>query len=138
MRFTIILLNCLMIAGTTCSIQKFFDKKYVTSKSLVTYAETKKLYSKSAEQMNKITCSSLCLRDSGEECHAFRVNEDNECELIKNPEKLQEVSANCTNDKTPFIWTSKYPRPACKYYLPYHLMAFSMFTFETTQILKNL
>ena len=127
----------LMIACTTCSIQKFFDKKYVTSKSLVTYAETKKLYSKSAEQMNKITCSSLCLRDSGEECHAFRVNEDNECELIKNPEKLQEVSANCTNDKTPFIWTSKYPRPACKYYLPLK-MTFSMFTFETTQILKNL
>ena len=109
----IILLNVYLIISS-CSIQKFFDKKYVTSKSLASI-ETKTLYSKSAEQMNKITCSSLCLKDSREECHAFRVNDDNECILIKNPELLQEVSGHCIDDQTPFIWTSKYPRP-CKYY----------------------
>ena len=115
MRSAIILLNVyLNIASTSSSIQKFFDKKYVTSKSLASSTETKTLYSKSAEQMNKITCSSLCLRDSGEGCHAFRVNDDNECKLIKYPELLQEVSAHCIDDKTPFIWTSKYPE--CKSY----------------------
>ena len=108
----IILLNVYLIISS-CSIQKFFDKKYVTSKSLASI-ETKTLFSKSAEQMNKITCSSLCLKDSREECHAFRVNDDNECKLIKNPESLQEVSGQCIDDQTPFIWTSKYPKP-CKY-----------------------
>ena len=115
MRWSIILLQIFFIVHHSFSIQKFFDKKYVTSNSFSASADVKKIDSMTtSEPMNKITCSSLCLRDSREECHAFRVNDNNECELIKNPEKLTE---NCVDETSPVvIWTSKdVLPPSCKY-----------------------
>ena len=111
----IILLQIFSSIHHAFSIQKFFDKKYVTSNSFGNSADIKKVASETSEPMNKITCSSLCLRDSRENCHAFRVNDNNECELIKNPEKLQEVSANCADKTSPVVWTSKDLLPDCKY-----------------------
>lgn len=115
MRWPIIFLHIFFIVHHSFSIQKFFDKKYVTSNSFANSADIKKVASETSEPMNKITCSSLCLRDSRENCHAFRVNDNNECELIKNPEKLQEVSANCADKTSPVVWTSKDLLPDCKY-----------------------
>ena len=115
MRWPIILLQIFFIFHHSFSIQKFFDKKYVTSNSFAATANVKKIDSMTtSEPMNKITCSSLCLRDSREECHAFRVNDNNECELIKNPEELTE---NCVDETSPVvIWTSKDVLPlSCKY-----------------------
>ena len=82
-----------LIAYSSCSVQKTFDKKYVTTES-IKLAKVKTLHT-SSNQMNKITCSSLCLRDSRENCNAFRVNSKNECELIENPEQLQEQNPSC-------------------------------------------
>ena len=111
----IILLQIFSSIHHAFSIQKFFDKKYVTSNSFAS-ADVKKIDSMTtSEPMNKITCSSLCLRDSREECHAFRVNDKNECELIKNPEKLTEKAENCIDETSPAIWTSKDLLPSCKY-----------------------
>ena len=115
MRWPLILLQIFLIVHHSFSIQKFFDKKYVTSNSFAS-ADVKKLTQSTSEPMNKITCSSLCLRDSREECHAFRVNDNNECELIKNPEKLTEKAENCVDETSPVIWTSKDLLPACKYW----------------------
>ena len=116
MRWPIILLQIFFIFHHSFSIQKFFDKKYVTSNSFAATANVKKIDSMTtSEPMNKITCSSLCLRDSREECHAFRVNDNNECELIKNPEKLTEKAENCIDETSPAIWTSKDLLPSCKY-----------------------
>ena len=117
MRWPIIFLQLFFIVHHSFSIQKFFDKKYVTSNSFAASANVKKIDSMTtSEPMNKITCSSLCLRDSREECHAFRVNDNNECELIKNPEKLTEKAENCVDETSPVIWTSKDLLPACKYW----------------------
>ena len=77
-----------LIASSFCSVQKLFDEKFVTKKSF-DLAKIKILHD-STQQMNKVTCSSLCLRDSRENCNAFRVNSKNECEVIENPEELQE------------------------------------------------
>ena len=82
-----------LIAYSFCSIQKLFDKKFVTNKSF-DLAKIKILHD-STQPMNKVTCSSLCLRDSRENCNAFRVNSKNECELIENPEQLQEQNPSC-------------------------------------------
>ena len=65
----------------------------------------------SSNQVNKITCSSLCLRDSGEDCNAFRVNSKNECELIENPEQLQEQNPGCLDGTESSIWTVKDLKP---------------------------
>ena len=86
-----------------------FEKKYVTSKSFNSKARIKKLSGKSSIPMSKQTCSSLCLSKKGEECEAFRVNDDNECELINRPHKLKEVNHMCKDGANPGIpvWTSK-------------------------------
>ena len=98
-----------LIAYSSCSVQKTFDKKYVTKKS-IKLAKVKTLHA-SSNQMNKITCSSLCLRDSRENCNAFRVNSKNECELIENPEQLQAPNPDCMDGTEPFLWTVKDLKP---------------------------
>ena len=98
-----------LVAYSFCSIQKLFDKKFVTDKSF-DLAKIKILHD-STQPMNKVTCSSLCLRDSRENCNAFRVNSENECELIENPEELQEANPDCLDKTQQSIWTSKDLKP---------------------------
>ena len=98
-----------LIAYSSCSVQKNFDKKYVTKESMQ-LAKVRTLQA-SSNQVNKITCSSLCLRDSGEDCNAFRVNSKNECELIENPEQLQEHNSGCLDGTESSIWTVKDLKP---------------------------
>ena len=105
----ILLLIYFYLIAYSCSLQKTFDKKFVTQNSFE-LAEVKQLHY-SSEQMNKITCSSLCLRDSKENCNAFRINAKNECELIKNPEDLQEQHPQCLENDKLFIWTAKDLKP---------------------------
>ena len=99
----LVLIFTYLIAYSFCSIQKMFDKKFVTKKSF-DLAKVKTLFD-STQEINKITCSSLCLRRARENCNAFRVNSKNECELIKNPEKLQEANPDCLDGTQPSIWT---------------------------------
>ena len=90
-------------------VSKQFEKKSIKTSSFEN-AETKTLH-KSSQCMDKITCSSLCLKYS-EDCDAFHINENNECIMVKNPEELQELSAPWTG---PVIWTAKSPKPATKH-----------------------
>ena len=98
-----------LIAFSFCSVQKLFDKKFVTKKSF-DLAKIKILHD-STQQINKVTCSSLCLRDSRENCNAFRVNSKNECEVIENPEELQEANPDCLDGTQLSIWTAKNLKP---------------------------
>ena len=98
-----------LISYSFCSIQKLFDKKFVTDKSF-DLAKIKILHD-STQPMNKVTCSSLCLRDSRENCNAFRVNSENKCELIENPEELQEANPDCLDGTQLSIWTAKDLKP---------------------------
>ena len=83
------------------------------------YVAKVKTLQRGSEQMNKITCSSLCLRVSRKDCNAFRVNDKNECELIENPEELQEYNPDCNEGIGPsIIWTVSHLKPAvCNEYV---------------------
>ena len=51
-------------------------------------------------------CSSLCLKDDGEECDAFKIDEDQGCMKIENPQILKEIGKNYITDSTPTIWSA--------------------------------
>ena len=108
-KMKVFLICTYLIAFSFCSIQKLFDKKFVTKKSF-DLAKIKILHD-STQQINKVTCSSLCLRDSRENCNAFRVNSKNECEVIENPEELQEANPDCLDETQLSIWTAKNLKP---------------------------
>ena len=90
---------------------KLFEKKYIKADSLDS-ADKEVLHGSSA-MMDKITCSSLCLKKS-DDCFAFYIDKNQQCMWIKEPNNLNEVCCNCKYETTPYIWTSKNPKPACK------------------------
>ena len=102
--FTVFLTLILVSSGLK---SKHFEKKFIQTISFEE-AETK-ILQKSGGQMDKITCSTLCLRNNPDECYAFHTNED-QCVMIQNPEELQEARADCLDTSTPMIWTAKSPQ----------------------------
>ena len=68
----------------------------------------------SSEAVDKLTCSSSCLKDDGEDCDAFKVDQDG-CWKIGNPQNLKEMGQNCITASTPTIWSASQINPSCKF-----------------------
>ena len=86
-----------------CLVQKQFEKKFINPETITSDLQQKKLSSK---PIDKLTCSSLCLKDDGEECDAFKIDEDQGCMKIENPQILKEIGKNYITDSTPTIWSA--------------------------------
>ena len=103
-----LLLCMIWISSVSGFKSKNFEKRYIDSSSYED-ANTKVIH-KSSGKLDKITCSSFCLKYNSEDCHAFLVNE-NQCVMVQNPGELREARANSLDSSTPMIWTTKQPLP---------------------------
>ena len=104
----IVLQLCFIASLTNCLVQKQFEKKFIDPKTITSTLQM------SSEAVDKLTCSSSCLKDDGEDCDAFKVDQDG-CWKIGNLQNLKEMGQNCITASTPTIWSASQINPSCKF-----------------------
>ena len=107
MRLTVLQL-CFIASFTNCLVQKQFEKKFIDPETITSTLQM------SSKAIDKLTCSSFCLKDDGEDCDAFKVDQDG-CWKIGNLQNLKEMGQNCITASTPTIWSASQINPSCKF-----------------------
>ena len=104
----IVLQLCFIASFSNCLVQKQFEKKFINPETITSALQI------SSKPVDKLTCSSLCLRDDGEDCDAFKVDKDG-CWKIGSTQTLKEMGQNCITASTPTIWSASQINPSCKF-----------------------
>ena len=105
----LILLQFCLISASNSLVQKNFAKKLINPETITS------LKTLSSKPTDKLTCSALCLKEHGEDCLAFKVDKDQGCWLVENPDDMKEVAPSCKYETPPTpIWSTI---PSSKSYL---------------------